>query len=78
MTGLLDISARINNLGSRASNGTGLAAERFDLAHDIHALGHFTEDNVLAVEPVGPGNSDEELGAVPKRAATISKVQLTQ
>jgi hypothetical protein len=64
MTGPLDVGATVDNHGL-FTNGTGLAAERLELADDIHTLGNFTEDNVLAVKPAGLGNSDEELGAVP-------------
>lgn len=39
-----------------------------DVIHDVHALQDATEDDVLAVEPVGANNGDEELAAVRVRA----------
>ena len=42
----------------------GLGAETLDLLHDVHTLGHGSEDDVLAVEPVGLDGAEEELRAV--------------
>ena len=36
------------------------AANRLDLLHDVHALGHEAEHDVLAVEPVGLDRAEEE------------------
>lgn len=41
-----------------------MGAERFQLLHDIHALNHTAEDNVLVVEPAGLHSGNEELTAV--------------
>lgn len=39
-------------------------AHILDLAHDVHALDHFAEDDVLAVEVRRGRGQDEELAAV--------------
>lgn len=43
---------------------TGLGPVTFDLLHDIHALHHFSEHDVLLVQPGSLGGGDEELGSV--------------
>mmetsp|Transcript_88547 Transcript_88547/g.234201 ORF Transcript_88547/g.234201 Transcript_88547/m.234201 type:complete len:216 (-) Transcript_88547:29-676(-) len=41
-----------------------LGAHRLSLLHDVHALGHGAEDDVLAVEPGGLHRAEEELRSV--------------
>ena len=41
-----------------------LGAEALDLLDDVHPLDDLTEDDVLAVQPLGLGGAQEELGAV--------------
>eukprot|EP00308_Calcidiscus_leptoporus_P018202 CAMPEP_0119368368 /NCGR_PEP_ID=MMETSP1334-20130426/15028_1 /TAXON_ID=127549 /ORGANISM="Calcidiscus leptoporus, Strain RCC1130" /LENGTH=194 /DNA_ID=CAMNT_0007384993 /DNA_START=272 /DNA_END=856 /DNA_ORIENTATION=- len=41
-----------------------LRAKAFYLLHDVHALAHFAEDDVLAIEPVRLHCAQEKLGAI--------------
>jgi len=41
-----------------------LRTERFNLFDHIHALNHLSEDHVLAIQPLGLGSAQEELGTV--------------
>ena len=47
-------------LGSLA----GLGPKALDLLDDIHPLDHLAEHHVLAIQPLGLGGADKELGAV--------------
>lgn len=77
-SGRLDVGTSINDGGAVVvGDSTRLAAELLDLVHDIHTLGDLAKDDVLAIEPAGLGNGDEELGAVPMQPKAISKVHLT-
>ena len=49
-----------NLLGSLARLGT----KALDLLDDIHPLDHLAEHHVLAIQPLGLGGADKELGAV--------------
>ena len=42
----------------------GLGTKALDLLDDIHPLHHLAEHHVLAIQPLGLGGADEELGAV--------------
>ena len=46
-----------------------LGSEALDLLDDVHALDDLTEDDVLAVQPLGLGGAQEELRAVGVRAS---------
>ena len=56
---LLELSA--GGDGHRSTDLAGLAPERLDLLHHVHALQHAPEHDVLAVEPGRGGRRDEEL-----------------
>ncbi|GIX66173.1 pentatricopeptide repeat-containing protein [Babesia caballi] len=49
--------------------GAAARAEALHLLHDVHALGHLAEDDVLAVQPRAGHGGDEELAAVGVGAA---------
>lgn len=50
------------------SSGSGLSANRFDLWHNLFALGDRAEDDMLAIQPLCLGRADEELRPVGVRA----------
>ena len=41
-----------------------LGAKALDLLDNLHALHHLSEHDVLAIQPLGLGCADEELGSV--------------
>ena len=42
----------------------GLGTKALDLLDDIHPLHHLAEHHVLAIQPLGLGGAEEELGAI--------------
>jgi len=55
--------ARVGD-GDGLARLAGLAAERFDLLDNVHALDDGAKDDVLVVQPRGLDRADKELGAV--------------
>ena len=59
---LSELSAVSNNNGGLGASR--VAAIALNSLHNIHALGHLAEDNVLAVEPSSLDSAEEELRSI--------------